>query len=97
MNKDLIAIVGVIGALLLGAGFIGQAVSAHGYGSYDLQDSEFRDSHDEMSDIHRQYLNNEISSDEFRERMNDESLYADMPCHGYGWFGMMGSSMMGWG
>lgn len=96
MNKNLIAVIGVIGALLLGAGLIGQAVSAHGYGSYDLQDSGFRDSYDEMLDIHKQYFNNEISSDEFWEKMNDESLYAGMPCHGYGGFGMMGPSMMGW-
>ena len=102
MNERFI-VAGLLAAVaaLAGAAYAGIA-SAMYYGPYYTMmgyygtpdaDSDFSQHYMDMLDIHEQYLNGEISYEQFLEMMNEEHEEA-MP-YGCGGYGMMGYRMMG--
>jgi hypothetical protein len=100
MDRNVLLVAGIISALLIGAGVISAAVSAHmfdgGYYQYNIQDPEFQDHYREMLELHKQYFNGEISFEEFEQQMFSGEFHGEgFGCHGG--FGMMGLHMMGWG
>lgn len=86
----------VLAVLLLAVSIIAYAGIVSGHQPYeDLEEgSDYGMHHTEMLELHRQYFSNEITLDEFHERMememNESGKYQSrgMPC--YGGFGMMG-------
>jgi hypothetical protein len=100
MDRNLVVFAGIVVALFAGAGLISAAVSAHmsdgGYYQFNSQDPEFSEHYREMLELHKQFSNNEISLEEFEEKMFSEEFHEDgFGCHGG--FGMMGPyMMMGW-
>jgi hypothetical protein len=83
MNK--IAIASVL--LMVAISYAG-LVSAH---QSDTDEVEFEGHYKEMLDLHKQYYNDEITFDEFYEKMESEEFDEDdMPCHsGFGMMSMM--------
>jgi hypothetical protein len=65
------------------------------YYRFNTQDPEFREHLMDMQELQKQYFNNEISFEEFEQRMSSEEFHQeDFGCHGA--LGMMGPYMMGW-